>query len=191
MTTAPDSHDGTMHPRTNELLDYIDSQHEHLRSTYESVPADQRDRRSSPSSWSVNDVVCHLAILEARLAGVLAKLLSEARTTGLRAETDTSPLLSTIDVTPVLDRNAKITAPDRVDPTKTGDALGWSDYERAHSAMREVLVANDGFALNDVLHPHPVFGPLGGYQWFAFTGAHAARHAAQIREIAATNAGNQ
>jgi hypothetical protein len=32
--------------------------------------------------------------------------------------------------------------------------------------------------------PHPRFGPLTGYQWIAFSGAHEARHAAQIREIA-------
>jgi hypothetical protein len=32
--------------------------------------------------------------------------------------------------------------------------------------------------------PHSVFGPSSAYHWFAFVGAHEARHAAQIREIA-------
>lgn len=180
-----------MHPRTSELLDYLDSQYEQLRLTYESIPAAQRNRRPSPTSWSPDDVVCHLAIMEARLAGILGKLLSDARAGGLRAETDPSPLLATIDVAPVLDRGTKITAPDRVDPIKTGDALDWFAYQTARAAMRDVLMANDGYALNDVTHPHPVFGPLGAYQWFAFAGAHTARHAEQIRETAALNAGTQ
>ena len=33
------------------------------------------------------------------------------------------------------------------------------------------------------MYPHPLFGPLSAYHWFAFIAAHEARHAAQIREI--------
>jgi hypothetical protein len=34
--------------------------------------------------------------------------------------------------------------------------------------------------------PHPVFGPLDGYAWFGFIGAHEARHAAQIAAMVAS-----
>ena len=33
--------------------------------------------------------------------------------------------------------------------------------------------------------PHPVLGPINIYQWALFVGSHEARHALQIREIAA------
>ncbi len=50
--------------------------------------------------------------------------------------------------------------------------------------MRDVLHAGDGLAIGTLSLPHPLFGPLTAYHWLAFVGAHEARHAAQIREIA-------
>jgi hypothetical protein len=175
-----------MHPRTTELLGYLDSQYESLRVTFESVPAEQRTQRPSTTAWSVDDVIAHLAILEHRLAGIFDAALIEARTQGLRTETDMSPVLPTIDVTSVLDRRHKIVAPDRVDPRHTGDHLGWSDFESARGSIKKVLLEHDGFALGEVSRPHPVFGPLNLYNWFAFVAAHGTRHAEQIREIVAT-----
>jgi hypothetical protein len=51
------------------------------------------------------------------------------------------------------------------------------------------MLAGDGYALGEIVHPHPALGPLDMYGWMAFCGAHAARHAAQIREIDAILAG--
>jgi hypothetical protein len=59
----------------------------------------------------------------------------------------------------------------------------WSDYEATRRATREVLCGADGLALEQVHRPHVFFGPLNLYEWIGFLGGHAARHAAQIREI--------
>jgi hypothetical protein len=56
--------------------------------------------------------------------------------------------------------------------------------------MRSVMRAADGLKLTDVTMPHPVFGALNLYTWFAWVGSHEARHAAQIREIAAAVSGS-
>jgi hypothetical protein len=173
-----------MHPRTAELLDYCDSQILHLRSAVDAMPAERRDWRPSPTAWSTNDVIAHLTIMERRLAGVLGGALAEARARGLRAESDTSPIMPQVDLSPVLDRTTKITAPDRVDPRHTGDGFTWADFEAARNSVRALLVEHDGMALGDLSHPHPIFGPLDFYHWFAFVGAHGTRHAAQILEIA-------
>lgn len=49
--------------------------------------------------------------------------------------------------------------------------------------VREALRAGDGLALGTRFLPHRVFGQMPLYYFFAFVGAHEARHAAQIREI--------
>ena len=56
--------------------------------------------------------------------------------------------------------------------------------ERLH-AVRErlvtALIEGSGLALGAVSHPHPLFGPLNGYQWILVIAMHERRHAAQIR----------
>ncbi|HEY5063174.1 MAG TPA: DinB family protein [Gemmatimonadaceae bacterium] len=175
-----------MHPRTTELCEFLEVQHRNVRATFEAIPESQRDRRPAPGVWSPADVVAHLAMIESRLAGVFSTLIADARARGLRLEPDTSPILPTIDVSKVLDRSRKIVAPERVDPCRTPSSSGWIDYERAHGELTAVVRQADGLALSEVVHPHPVFGPLNLYEWVAFTGAHEARHAAQITEAAAT-----
>jgi hypothetical protein len=173
-----------MHSRTTELIDYCDSQMLHLRAAVDAVPADRRDWRSSPAAWSTNDVITHLTIMERRLTGILGGALTDARARGLKTESDTSPIMPSIDLSAVLDRTTKITAPDRVDPRHTGDKATWEEFESARSAVRALIVEHDGMALGELSHPHPVFGPLDFYHWFAFVAAHGTRHAAQILEIA-------
>ena len=86
----------------------------------------------------------------------------------------------------VLDQSTKLNAPDPIQPTGLGADAAWAAIERSGSAMRDAVMAADGLALGSVSWPHPRFGPLTAYQWIAFSGAHQARHAAQIREIAET-----
>jgi hypothetical protein len=55
----------------------------------------------------------------------------------------------------------------------------------AGAAFRKALVAGDRLALGELVHPHTALGPFNFCQWAAFAGAHEARHAAKIKEIAA------
>jgi hypothetical protein len=175
-----------MHPRTIEILDYCDREAEQIRSALDAVPADRRDWRPSPTSWSTNDVIAHLAMMERRLAGIFGKVLDEAREAGLRTEADTSPIMPKIDVRRVIDRTTKLNAPDWVNPSVSASVLGWDDFMSSRNAIRDVLVKYDGLALGDVSYPHPILGTLDLYHWFVFIGAHGTRHALQIREIAAS-----
>lgn len=65
------------------------------------------------------------------------------------------------------------TDPDRV----------WSDYTQTRAALKKVISDGDGLSLGAVTSPHPILGDFTAYEWIAFAGAHAARHADQIREI--------
>lgn len=176
-----------MHPRIAELLDYLDSRRALLRAAVEGVPAEQRSRRPAPDRWSVADVLEHLTLVDGGVARLLAKHVAEAPANGLVAETSATPLLGTMDLTRVLDRERPITAPERVQPREGLDAAAaLAALERTRVALCEAVLAADGLALGALTAPHPVLGPITLYEWIAFVGAHEERHTAQIHEIART-----
>jgi hypothetical protein len=173
-----------MHPRIAELVQDLDAQHEKLREAVESVPPERRDKPPAPERWSVAGVLEHLALLEARVATLFRTRVAEARAAGLKAETETSSILATFDLNIMLDRGQRIVAPDVLSPKPDTDPeVAWQALEVAWKDFRQAVIEADGLALGEVMHPHRVFGPLTMYQWIAFTGAHEARHALQIREI--------
>jgi hypothetical protein len=173
-----------MHPRTRELLEYLDNQRAVLRTAFEAIPAPLRERAPATGRWSTAAVIEHLAIVETRVTGRLSALISEAKVAGLGAEPNSEPVLQTINVGRIIDRSTKLAAPDAIQPTGLGADAAWTALEEAGKGVRDLVNATDGLALGTLSMPHPVFGPSSAYHWFAFVGAHEARHAAQIREIA-------
>jgi hypothetical protein len=177
-----------MHSITRELLAYLDEQRSVLKSAFESVPVDLRERPPAPDRWSAANIVEHLSIVEARISKVLSERIDEGRA-GLSPETNTDPILPTIDYRRMYDRSTRVKAPEIAIPTGLDAASAWTALEDAGSKLRGVLLANDGLGLSSITHPHPRFGALSVYQWIAFLGAHEVRHAQQIREdIPQTNA---
>lgn len=171
-----------MHPRTSELLAYLDAQRAVLAAAVDAVPADARDRAPAEGRWSAAGVVEHLAIVTGRVAERLGHQIAEARAKGLAAETATDPLLPALGLDRVVERTKKVHAPDAAHPTGLRFDAAWSALARAGESARAALRAADGLALGSLSMPHPIFGPLSFYEWFAFLGGHEARHAAQIRE---------
>ena len=173
-----------MHPRTEELLRHLDTQHERLRAAVDSIPRERREVKPSPDRWSVAEVLEHLSIVETRIERVFSKRLAEARGVGLGRERETSPVVATIDMDRVLDRTRRITAAEAAIPTGKLDAdAAWAAAERARNTLCDAVRDADGLALGEVIHPHPVLGPINLYQWIAFVGGHEARHAAQVIEL--------
>jgi len=171
-----------MHPRTRELVEYLDAQRAALRAAYDAVPADARNRPPAPGQWSADGVIEHLAIVTGRIAKVLSKRIVEGRAAGVGPETCTDPVLPTIDTAMVLNRATRVTAPEVLHPTGLDASAAWAALERATVDVRASIAEGDGLALSTITHAHPLFGPLSLYYWIAFVGAHEARHAAQIRE---------
>jgi hypothetical protein len=174
-----------MHPRIDELLRHLDTQHERLRTAVARVPKSRRDEKPNPERWSVAEVIEHLSIVEGRIERVFSTKLAEARASGqVGPEHETSPVVGTLDMDRVLDRSRKIVAAEAAQPSgKLGMDAAWERLENARKKLCESVRSADGLALCDVVHPHPVLGPINLYQWIAFVGGHEARHAAQIIEL--------
>ena len=180
--TMRESNIAPMHPRTRELLDYLDAQRAILRAAFDAVPADARGKAPAPGTWSPGAVVEHLAIVSRGIAKVLSTKIAQGRAAGLGPETSTEPVLPTFDVARMADRSSRRTAPSMVQPTGLDPDAAWAALEQATVALRASMMEGDGLALGTVTHPHPALGPISLYHWIAFIGAHEARHAAQIRE---------
>ncbi len=176
-----------MHPRTEELLNHLEENRAALHAAVDAVPSSLRETRPSLDRWSVAEVLEHLGRVEEQLTRLLAAKLAEARLTGaLGPERESGPIAHSFGDL-LLDRRRRITAGDRVLPRGEMDAsTALATLDKTRTKLRELVVSHDGLSLGSVSHPHPAFGVLDVYQWFAFIGSHEARHAAQIREIGQT-----
>jgi hypothetical protein len=179
-----------MHPRMQELLEFMDTQYAAFRAAADAVPPEDRERQPAEGCWSVAQVVDHVGRVEGMAGGFLTKMISEAREGGLGEETETGSVLSPALLDKVRDRLNKRQAPEPAYPAPDAryeDAIAALDA--AHRRVRDVLASADGLALGTVHMPHPALGTLNVYEWGVAVGGHEARHAAQIQEVAATLAG--
>ena len=176
-----------MHPRTQELLEYLEAQRAVLRAAFDAVPPAARDKAPAPGQWSAAAVIEHLAIVDGGIARLISKKVAEARASGLGPETSTDPVLPTLAVARVVDRSNRFAAPDAVQPKGLDADAAWEALERATVAVRAAVAEGDGLALDSITHPHPRSGLQSLYYWIAFVGAHEARHAEQIRESIAVS----
>jgi hypothetical protein len=169
-----------MHPRTTELLSYIDAQTSQLRAAFDDVHPERRATRPAPNRWSPAEVVHHVVIVERLIARPLRVLIEQARGIGL--DPDESSILAVIQPQRAESRVRRVVTAPTTEPRDTNIATLWNEFAETRRTLTGVIISGDGLALGDVSAPHPALGPLTGYGWIAFVGSHAARHAAQIRE---------
>ena len=180
-----------MHPRLEEVLNYLDSQRTALSEAVALVPTELRDQQPGSDRWSVAQVLQHLVIIEKRIGMGVTRWVGDALAGGLGPELETSSVLNSLDLALIADRGRRRNAPEEVRPNGDLDAASaWTALEQTRAALRTGVLLGDGLALGEVIQTHPVLGPINLYQWLLFVAGHEARHTAQVREIAAEfNAG--
>lgn len=175
-----------MHPRIQELVHHLESSRAALDRAVERVPEALRERPPGPRRWSVAEVLEHLTVVDRRVGDLLEQYLAAARTGGgLPAETRTDSVLEGFAAELLLDRSRPLVATQATLP-RGGRSIAeiGQELEEARARLLEIVRSADGLAIGEVVHPHPVAGPLDLYQWIAFAGVHERRHAAQVEEIA-------
>jgi DinB superfamily len=140
------------------------------------VTAPQLKYRMTPDSWSIKDVVEHLAIGEAEYWQRLQESLKQpkpARST----MTDADILWYGIDRTN-REQAVKADLPDG----------RWNDVKDAVAEFRKLRLTMKSFArttTEDLRSRQLQNGVIDVYQWFLMISTHAQRHVLQIREIKA------
>ena len=181
-----------LHPRLQELIDFLAEKRREVLAAVAAVPASLRDRKPGPGQWSVAEVLEHLTMIEKRVAALLTMQVTAAREQGVGPDPDTSSVVATLVNGDILTNRAKkIVTPKlgvpsgAIDTTAGSEALG-----EAHEAMVASLRNANGVSLQNLTAAHPVLGPLNLYHFVVALGLHDVRHAAQIREIGALLAGS-
>lgn len=175
-----------MHPRIEEVINYLDTERTALREAVELVPPALRDQSPGTDRWSVAQVLQHLVMIEKRVGRGMTKWVADARAGGVGPETETSSVMNSLPLQAIADRSQRRSAPEEVRPQGDIDAKSaWAALEQSRETLRAAILAGDGLALSEVIQPHPVLGPINLYQWVLFVGSHETRHAGQVREIAA------
>src|SRR5438093_3745641 len=105
-----------MHPRIQELVDYVDAQRIVLRRAIEAVPPALRDVPPAPGQWSPGGIVEHLAIVSGRVTKLVAVRVADARAAGVGLETRTNAVLPTLNIERVLARSRRAAAHALVHP---------------------------------------------------------------------------
>jgi hypothetical protein len=169
------------HPRIAELLQELAESRKELFAVVHALPSSVREAPLPEGQWTLAQILEHLCIVEDAGGRLVSKLMKQAQEAG-SFETDSSSVLHSLDSFAIGDTSRRIEAPPQVIPT--GEQSIADSIERLQ-AIRERLVTaviqGSGLALGTVSHPHPLFGPLTGYQWLLVMSMHERRHVAQIQ----------
>lgn len=161
---------------------------ERLRAAVDSIPVDARQTRPAPDRWSVAEVLEHLSLVEGRVGMLLGSFVPDAP----RLEAGVTGTATALDRTGLRNRSTRVDAPAPIQPTGSLNASdAWAALERTRQQLLMVLdrIEAEHVDLSKVSRPHPVLGPLDGYQWIEAAGGHEERHTLQIVEIAGALAG--
>ena len=136
--------------------------------------------KPAPDRWSAAEVVEHLALIEDAVDGILARIPTASAPP---ADRDVKQFDASL-VPKVLDRSVKAEAPPIAKPASRWtpeDTL--EHYRAARAKTASLLLSTPGLRAHAI--PHPLFGPLDGYEWVLAVAAHSARHTQQILEVKA------
>lgn len=138
--------------------------------------------KPAPERWSIFECVEHLAISD----DALVRLVQRSLQTPARVETDEERRQREKKIRETPAPRGVNHAPDRLKPEGRFPSL--REALAAFLAARERTLEYARSTQENLRHhftPHPVFGPLDGYQWLTGNARHAETHAGHIREIRA------
>ena len=159
------------------LLAHFDMTESWLVSELQGLSQAQLKFRMAPESWSIMDVVEHLAIAEPQYWERVQNSMKQPPNAEKLEGTDAGILWYGIDRT-----NRTTTGEARVPKGKFGsvtESLG--EFRKLRSTMRDYAKTTS----DDLRSRKTLDGNIDVYQWFLMISTHSQRHILQIREIKA------
>lgn len=177
MATSPLAGDGLKDGDRQRLLAHLEMTEQWLASEVTGLSEAQLKFRMSAESWSVMDVVEHLAIAEAQYWTQLQDSVKRPPTEKKLEATDAAILWYGID---------------RTNRAKTGEARvpsgRWKNVRESLGELRKQRDTMTRYARttqDDLRSRALIDGNMDVYQWFLMISTHSQRHILQIREIKA------
>ena len=166
------------------LLAHLESSRKAFLDEVAGLTPEQCTTRPSEETWSIFDVVEHIATVELGVLEVFrTRMFAQPCPAEYRAQTEGKDQLI---VDAMRDRMTRRKSPDLVKP-----AGRWPDmssalasFDQARRAMIDV-VTRENRDLRNYCAPHPSLKALDGYQWLLFITTHTDRHREQIADLKA------
>jgi len=164
-----------------EALRYLAATRDEVANHVQGLTDAQWHYKPAPDRWSVAEIVEHLAIVENRVTNTILVEIEHAEP----APADRNvPYLDALVLGKGLDRTVKYRGPDFAQATgRWTPAVSLAHFLELRAQTVARLESTP--YLRQHLFPHPVLGPIDGYQWVLLVAAHASRHANQILEVKA------
>ena len=170
-----------------EIYAANDEIREKIKTTVEKLSAEELEYRADSQSWTIREIVEHIAIVENGMAKISAKLLKKAEAAG-GGSGGSVKIGSEFSRRAAETENLKLQAPDMVKPTGT---LSVEESLTKMAETRQILeTLRPLFEQVEALEhkfPHPFFGALNAHEWLVLVGVHGARHLKQIRAVLEKN----
>ena len=161
---------------------------EHLKQTRDELigvaqglSAAEWNHKPDAETWSAGETMEHVVLVERRMLALITTIDEgeEPPADWDRAAVDEQVCAR------VRDRSVKFAAPPIVQPTGHWERdFALQQFAEAREQTIQLLSTP---RLRAHTKPHPVAGAWDGYHWLLAVGAHAARHADQIRELQASS----
>ena len=172
-----------LQPRLSELAGFLAGTRAELLDSAQGAP----DTLAKGQTWTVPQVLQHVAMLEASTTRYLSECLDRALAAGVGRETDTSSVLTSLDAQLAIVPPRLQTPPELapVEQTRRADAL--AALSAARVELNGFIARANGWNGKQVMGDHPFFGTIDLYQYLLFIAHHERRHAAQIARIRAAS----
>jgi uncharacterized damage-inducible protein DinB len=159
---------------------------EKLHETISTLTHDQLIFRADKNTWTITEIVEHIAIVENGMASIASGLLQKA--TAENIENDGSANISAgflERASQIADRRErKVVAPERVVPTgRLSIADSFVKMDENAKLLTHLRKGVETVNTQKAKFPHPFFGDLTATEWLALIGGHELRHIDQIKEI--------
>ena len=136
--------------------------------------------KPAPDRWSVAEIVEHLALIEDIVGtNILPKLAQAAGAPSHDPKQMDAAILAKVP-----DRSEKFQAPPQATPSGRWTPQAALEHFLASRTLT-TQIAKLSPDLRGHIIPHPVLGPLDGYEWVLAVAAHTERHTKQILEVKA------
>ena len=135
--------------------------------------------------WTLAGLIEHVAMVEAGIAKMSARMLTGAREKGVSSD-GSFRLSDGIRSAFAETAGEKFEAPERVLPT--GGVAIADSLVRLEASSAELAAMQGDLEKYDVAEftfPHPAFGPMNSAEWVMLSGGHIARHMAQAEQLLA------
>lgn len=133
--------------------------------------------------WSIAQIVEHVAMVNAGIARICARLLSKAESAGITNDGKAHISLNFSNQGKEV-ANKKLEAPEMVRPV-SGKSIEESiaELEISRKQLSELKLKFIEFGATEPKFPHPFFGDLSAQEWLALVGFHENRHLKQIERF--------